>query len=245
MLPFNVWVRKEEKIFVMLMKDSSKSADEISNLTGVSKSNVEKWCSDRVREKTLLKFRQEVKHPVVEELLKENPRHFSTKEPAKFKILLEVLAERLHLAQNHHQAQAGTYTIPPSIFWNFSAQPILDKNTGKKQFQSIYSTDSPLQYVLNQGYFFRKKQDKDSATVTTNDKDDVSPALLHILFSYSCISLVNLEGGGGTSLVFSSPSSELRQCEQHQHFSLSPCQYFSAKSVWIAERFQSPTVRSG
>lgn len=40
--------RKEEKIFIMLMKDMAKSAEDISQVTGVSKSNVEKWCSDKV-----------------------------------------------------------------------------------------------------------------------------------------------------------------------------------------------------
>jgi transposase len=40
--------RKEEKLFVMIMKDAGKSAEDISHGTGVSKSNVEKWCSDKV-----------------------------------------------------------------------------------------------------------------------------------------------------------------------------------------------------
>lgn len=40
--------RKEEKIFIMMMKDMGKSAEDISQATGVSKSNVEKWCSDKV-----------------------------------------------------------------------------------------------------------------------------------------------------------------------------------------------------
>jgi hypothetical protein len=33
----------------MVMKDAGKSAEDISHGTGVSKSNVEKWCSDKVR----------------------------------------------------------------------------------------------------------------------------------------------------------------------------------------------------
>lgn len=168
---------KEEKIFVMLMKDTGKTADEISNSTGVSKSNVEKWCSEKVREKMLVKFRQEIKHPVVEETLKENPLHFSTKEPAKFKLLLELLAEKLHAAQNHHQVAAGTYQIPPSVFWNVTSQQTIDKNTGRRQFVSIYSIDSALQYVLNQGFFFKRKADKDSSSVTTHDKDSLAKDL--------------------------------------------------------------------
>jgi hypothetical protein len=48
---------KEEKILVMWLKDCGKSADEIAQFTQVSKSNVEKWCSDKTREKILAKIR--------------------------------------------------------------------------------------------------------------------------------------------------------------------------------------------
>eukprot|EP01033_Poteriospumella_lacustris_P009671 gene9671-6921_t len=48
---------KEEKILVMWLKDCGRSADEIAQLTRVSKSNVEKWCSDKTRDKILAKYR--------------------------------------------------------------------------------------------------------------------------------------------------------------------------------------------
>lgn len=40
---------KEEKMLVMYLKDCGRSAEDIAQLTSVSKSNVEKWCSDKVR----------------------------------------------------------------------------------------------------------------------------------------------------------------------------------------------------
>lgn len=48
---------KEEKMLVMFLKDSGRSAEDISQLTGVSKSNVEKWCADRTRATIIDKYR--------------------------------------------------------------------------------------------------------------------------------------------------------------------------------------------
>lgn len=47
---------KEEKVLIMWLRDAGKSAEEVSAMTSVSKSNIEKWCNDRMRETILSKF---------------------------------------------------------------------------------------------------------------------------------------------------------------------------------------------
>eukprot|EP01039_Chlorochromonas_danica_P008017 gene8017-8843_t len=55
---------KEEKMLVMYLKDCGRSAEDIAQLTSVSKSNVEKWCSDKTREAILAKYRAQCQDSV-------------------------------------------------------------------------------------------------------------------------------------------------------------------------------------
>lgn len=96
---------KEEKVLVMWLKDAGKSADEISLMTSVSKSNIEKWCSDKTREKILVKFSgtpssvaASTSNNAGETLsayLNDTGLHFNDKDPAAMQGALLVLLDRL------------------------------------------------------------------------------------------------------------------------------------------------------
>lgn len=192
---------KEEKIFVMLMKDAGKSAEDISHLTGVSKSNVEKWCSDKVREKVLIKFKNTTRNPILDESLRDNSLHFMTSEPIKFKLLLEFLSQKLQVAQirsaksqQQNQGDADddedqehysgnkrparskadhedpaddedeelpqSFPVPGHIFWK-TDHPLNDPATNiysPRKNITPYSLDGTLNYVLEQGGFFKRRR---------------------------------------------------------------------------------------
>lgn len=100
----------------MLLRDTGRSADEISLYTGVSKSNIEKWCGDRVREQLLTKylssppnaqalqdcFLQEKENETIKKPAKRGPKaldcvgiHFDTRYEEKVKRIVNFLKEKL------------------------------------------------------------------------------------------------------------------------------------------------------
>jgi hypothetical protein len=220
----------------MLMKDCGKSADEISHLTGLSKSNVEKWCSEKVREKILKEFRSEEEKRknqaalvLISEFLKDGSSfHFQVKEPAKLKVFIEILGQRYQQSQLIHQKVNSA--IQPkkltkeaeredqSIFTNLAEQPFIDAMKGgrtthqQSPFRTVYSIDSILQYVIDKGIFFGKgtgAANDDEGLVTSGEMPDGDEVLVN----------ASLPNDSVIASPFSSeyPSSSLPMDYQLQH----------------------------
>ena len=92
----------------MFLKDCGRSAEEISQYTGVSKSNVEKWCSDKLRDKLVEKYLQQSPAYaaalsgclLIDTVTNSQTAHFDTREREKQRRVQAFLWDRLRAQSN-------------------------------------------------------------------------------------------------------------------------------------------------
>lgn len=103
---------KEEKIVVMWLKDAGRSADEIANLTAVSKSNIEKWCSDKARATILTKYRVMPHHEAIDKALRsDNQVHFNTSDRDAMADVFSFLMGKLRV----HSSESEMHLEPEKL----------------------------------------------------------------------------------------------------------------------------------